>query len=153
MKALKNEAQIKNNFRDKVGFHLQNNKTVILVSILFVFFVDRVVSDLRGLGIPLALLLIWGISWLKRVGWSDLGIFRPKSWVKTILIGVGTGILFQSFALLQIRLVLFVLFLCRLDHPLPPGELYSKELIHASRKDEFQHQSSLEQLPSHRPHG
>ena len=104
MITINNVVQIENKFRDKVGDHLQNNKVVILGSILFVFFIDRAVSDLRGLGIPLALLLIWGISWLKSVGWSDLGIFRPASWAKTILIGVGTGLMFQSLALLQIRL-------------------------------------------------
>jgi membrane protease YdiL (CAAX protease family) len=94
----------KESLRDKLGKQLQNNKPAIFGAILFVFFIDRAVADLRGLGIPLALLLIWGLSWLKRAGWSDVGIFKPQSWIKTILIGVGTAILFQSFAILQIRL-------------------------------------------------
>ena len=99
--------QTEKNFRGNIGFLLRDNKITIAAAILLVFLLNRIdfiFPQLRILGIPLTLLLVWGISWLKRTGWSDLGVFRPASWAKTILIGICTAILLQSMALLQIRL-------------------------------------------------
>ena len=93
--------------RDVVGQLLHNNKLAIIGSILLVFFVGRIrflFPDLYPLGVPLSLLAIWAIFWLKRVGWSDLGIFRPTSWPKVIVTGIGTGILLQGIGILQFKL-------------------------------------------------
>ncbi|MCJ7701616.1 MAG: CPBP family intramembrane metalloprotease [Anaerolineales bacterium] len=94
-------------FRDKVGELLHTNKLAILGSILLVFLVGRIrylFPDLNPLGVPLSLLAIWAICWFTRVGWSDLGMFKPTSWPKVIIIGVGTGILLQGIGILQFKL-------------------------------------------------
>lgn len=94
-------------FREKAGQSLRNSKASIFVAILVVILLGRtrlISPDLTPLGIPLALLAIWIISWFKKVGWSDLGIYQPKSWIRIILIGIGTAILFQVLALVQIKL-------------------------------------------------
>lgn len=96
-------------FRDRLGELLRTNKVSIFLAILFVFFVNRVdifAPNLRELGIhiALALLAIWLISWLKGVGWSDLGFYKPNNWLHVILLGIGVAVILQSSALLQIRL-------------------------------------------------
>jgi len=93
--------------RGKLGWALNTQKTWIAASILFVFIVNRIglfFPDLNLFGIPLALLAIWLVSWLKRAGWSDLGLFRPQSWPKIILFGLATGAVLQAIALIQIKL-------------------------------------------------
>lgn len=102
-----NLSQNQKSFREKVGESLLNNKVSILGAILFVFFLAEIkflLPDLIVLGIPLALLAIWLISWFKKVGWSDLGIYRPNNWPKIILVGVGVALLLQTSAVLQIKL-------------------------------------------------
>ncbi len=102
-----NLSQNQKSFREKVGESLLNNKVSILGAILFVFFIAEIkflLPDLIVLGIPLALLAIWLISWFKKVGWSDLGIYRPNNWPKIILVGVGVALLLQTSAVLQIKL-------------------------------------------------
>jgi hypothetical protein len=102
-----NLSQNQKSFREKVGESLLNNKVSILGAILFVFFLAEIkflLPDLIVLGIPLALLAIWLISWFKKVGWSDLGIYRPKNWPKIILVGGGVALLLQTSAVLQIKL-------------------------------------------------
>ena len=94
-------------FREKIGESLLNNKVSILGAILFVLFIAEIkflLPDLIVLGIPVALLAIWLISWLKKVGWSDLGIYRPKNWPKIFLVGGGIALLLQTSVLLQIKL-------------------------------------------------
>lgn len=93
--------------RDKLGRSLNTQKVWIAGSIFFVFIVNRIglfFPDLNILGIPLALLAIWLVSWLRRVGWADLGLFRPQSWIKIILFGLGTGGILQAITLFQIKL-------------------------------------------------
>jgi membrane protease YdiL (CAAX protease family) len=90
-------------FREIVGESLHSNKVSMVGAILFVFLINEIkfiFPDLFFWGIPLALLSIWLISWFKKVGWSDLGIFRPKSWSKTIIVGIGTMIILQISATL-----------------------------------------------------
>ena len=97
-------------FRERVGEALLNNKIAILGAIIIVFSVNNLnlffpsFSDSAIWGIPFALLAIWLISWLKRVGWSELGFIRPESWSRIILVGILTAIVLQSAALLQIKL-------------------------------------------------
>lgn len=93
--------------REKMGNALNTNKAPIIASVLFVFFFNGIfflIPDFRYLGVPLALLAIWLISWLKRTGWSDLGIFRPQNWAAIILSGLGVAVILQASALLQIKL-------------------------------------------------
>ncbi len=95
-------------FRDKVGESLLNNKASILGAILFVLFIGQIIKftfpDLVFWGIPLALLAIWIISWLKKVGWSDFGLDRPESWSKTIKYALLAMLIVQIVGTLQYTL-------------------------------------------------
>jgi len=92
-------------FRDKVGESLLNNKASILGAIVIVLFIGQILKftfpDLLFWGIPLALLAIWLISWLKKVGWSDLGLSRPESWSKTIKMALFAMLIVQIVGTLQ----------------------------------------------------
>lgn len=95
-------------FRDKVGESLLNNKASILGAILFVAFISQILKftfpDLLFWGIPLALLAIWLISWFKQVGWSDVGLYRPESWSKTIKLALVAFLIVQIVGFLQFAL-------------------------------------------------
>ena len=94
-----------NTFRDRVGNSLLNNKVAILGSILIVLFIAQILKftfpDYLFWGIPLALLAIWFISWLKKVGWSDFGLDRPESWSKTIKLALLVTLIVQIVGALQ----------------------------------------------------
>jgi len=95
-------------FRDKVGESLLNNKASILGAILIVLIIGQIIKftfpDLVFWGIPLALLAIWLISWLKKVGWSDFGLDRPESWSKTIKYALLAMVIVQIVGTLQFTL-------------------------------------------------
>jgi membrane protease YdiL (CAAX protease family) len=97
-----------NTFRERVGKSLLNNKVSIFGSILIVLFIAQIFKftfpDLVFWGIPLALLAIWLISWLKKVGWSDLGLYRPESWSKTIKMAFVAMLIVQTVGFLQFTL-------------------------------------------------
>jgi len=94
-----------NTLRERVGESLLNNKVSILGSILIVLFISQFLKftfpDRIFWGIPLALLAIGFISWLKQVGWSDLGLDRPDSWSKTIRTALLTVLIVQTVGTLQ----------------------------------------------------
>ena len=95
-------------FREKIGESLLNNKVSILGTILIVLFIGQILKftfpDLIFWGIPLALLAIWLISWLKKVGWSDLGLYWPESWSKTIKMAFVAMLIVQTVGFLQFTL-------------------------------------------------
>jgi len=95
-------------FRDKVGKSLLDNKASILGAILIVLFIAQILKftfpDLLFWGIPLALLAIWLISWLKKVGWSDFGLDLPESWSKTIKYALLAMLIVQIVGTLQFTL-------------------------------------------------
>jgi membrane protease YdiL (CAAX protease family) len=103
-----NHSQTQNSFRESVGESLLNNKASILGAILIVLFISQVfkftIPDLVFWGIPLALLAIWLISWFKKVGWSDFGLSRPKSWSKTIKMALVAMLIVQTVGFLQFTL-------------------------------------------------
>ncbi len=94
-----------NTLRERVGKSLLNNKVSILGAILIVLFIGQIFKftfpDLLFWGIPLALLAIWLISWLKQVGWSDVGLYRPESWSKTIKMALFAMLIVQIIGTLQ----------------------------------------------------
>ena len=98
-------SQNHNTLRDRVGESLLNNKVSILGAILIVLFIAQILKftfpDYLFWGIPLALLAIWLISWLKKVGWSDLGLSRPESWSKTIKMALLAMLIVQIVGTLQ----------------------------------------------------
>jgi membrane protease YdiL (CAAX protease family) len=97
--------QNRNTLREKIGKSLLNNKVSILGAILIVAFISQVLKftypDLLFWGIPLALLAIWLISWLKQVGWSDVGLYRPESWSNTIKMALYAMLVVQVVGTLQ----------------------------------------------------
>ncbi|TFH35956.1 MAG: CPBP family intramembrane metalloprotease [Anaerolineales bacterium] len=101
-------SQNHNTLRERVGESLLNNKISILGAILFVLFIAQILKftfpDLLFWGIPLALLAIWLISWLKKVGWSDFGLDRPESWSKTIKYALLAMLIVQIVGTLQFML-------------------------------------------------
>jgi membrane protease YdiL (CAAX protease family) len=98
--------QNQNTLRDRVGKSLLNDRASILGAILIVLFISQVPKflDLVFWGIPLALLAIWSISWLKKVGWSDFGLYRPESWSKTIRMAFGATLVVWAVGFLQFAL-------------------------------------------------
>ena len=97
-----------NSLRERIGRSLLNNKFSILGAILSVLFVTQILKftypDFLFWGIPLGLVLIWLISWLKNVGWSDIGLYRPESWSKTIKMAVVAMLIVQIIGTLQFTL-------------------------------------------------
>ena len=97
-----------NTLRERVGKSLLDNKVSILGAILIVLFIDQIFKftfpDLVFWGIPLALLAIWLISWIKKVRWSDLGLYRPESWSKTIKMALFAMLIVQIVGTLQFTL-------------------------------------------------
>lgn len=101
-------------FQEKVGKLLRTNKFAILleIAVVFVPFISLVMvgyrlggnsvslgGDYVLLGPPLAYLglifslsAVWVTSRMRGVGWSEFGLARPKSWVRTILMGVGVAV-------------------------------------------------------------
>ena len=96
--------------KQKFGELLQKNTIAIVGVIIIVFSANNLIlffpnfTDSAIWGIPLALLIIWFITWVKGLGWSDLGFKQPDSWPRTILGGILIAIVLQSAALLQIKL-------------------------------------------------
>ena len=90
----------KKSVRDFIGSLLQRNNLAMGGALILVASISMLDLVLPPLGVPIALLLIWLISWLLRSSWSDLGVRRPRSWGKTIIIGISVGIISQLFTLL-----------------------------------------------------
>ena len=107
---------------------LQTNKFVILLEIAVVFvplYVLLIESDRLGgsdyvplggdlvligpplvyLGMVLALAAVWIISKLRGSSWSEFGLARPKSWGRTILMGVGVTVGFMIAATVVMALI------------------------------------------------
>jgi membrane protease YdiL (CAAX protease family) len=118
--------QNQNTLRERVGESLLNNKVSILGAILIVLFISQIFKftfpDLVFWGIPLALLAIWLISWLKQVGWSDVGLYRPESWSKTIKMALFAMLIVQIICVLQGTLQYF------LDTPTPDLSSYEERM-------------------------
>jgi hypothetical protein len=100
--------------QEKIGALLRTNKLAILleIAVVFVPFVASVMvsyrlgsdgvslgGDVVLLGPPLAYLsmifslaAVWVSARMRGVGWREFGLARPKSWVRTILMGVGVAV-------------------------------------------------------------
>jgi membrane protease YdiL (CAAX protease family) len=85
--------------RDRIGEHLRSSKFAILISIVLVLLLNVIDLIAPPLGIPIAVLSIWLIFWVSRVGWADIGMLRPRSWIKTIGLGIGVAVLLEALGL------------------------------------------------------
>jgi membrane protease YdiL (CAAX protease family) len=59
-----------------------------LASIAIVIAVSMLDSVVPPVGIPLALVCIWGVLRLRSTGWAAVGMARPTSWRRTLGLGV-----------------------------------------------------------------
>jgi membrane protease YdiL (CAAX protease family) len=126
-------------FREKLRELSRTNKLAILLEIAIVFvplYVLLAASNRLGgddftqlggglilaggplvnLGLVLFLVIFWVVAKIRGSTWSDFGLGRPKSWGRTILLGLAVTVAFLvSFALL--------LSLVELVVPLPPEDM------------------------------
>ena len=49
-------------------------------------------GGLTYLGLALSLALLWIASKLRGAGWSDYGLARPRSWIRTVLMALGVAL-------------------------------------------------------------
>ena len=86
--------------RDQIGSLLRDHRLTIFAEILIVLsiFGMKAIGLLPMSKIPL--LLIGTLSlWLRGGGWRQVGLRRPKSWKRTIIIGAGIAVLDTVFGL------------------------------------------------------
>ena len=78
--------------RDRIGRLLRDNRLAIGTEILIVplFFALQVPA--RSI---LFVLIGWLSLWLRRSGWRHIGMNRPVSWRRTVLLGVGIGVVYN----------------------------------------------------------
>jgi membrane protease YdiL (CAAX protease family) len=119
-------------FQERSGELLRTNKLAILLEIAVVFvplYVLLIMSDRLGgddfvrlgsglvlaggplvnLGLVLTLAIFWVVSRIRGSTWSDFGLARPKSWGRTILMGLGVTVgIIVSFPLLMALVQLVV---------------------------------------------
>jgi len=75
-------------------------RLAVLGSILAVFAINFLDVVVPPLGIPAVLLFLLLFFWLTGQKWTSLGLMRPRSWARTISLGVGLAVLLEAFALL-----------------------------------------------------
>lgn len=85
--------------RDRIGEQLRSNKVAILAAVVFMLLLNAIDLIAAPLGIPIAVLFIWLVLWLSRAGWSDVGMRRPKNWIKTIGIGISVALFLEALGL------------------------------------------------------
>ena len=77
--------------RDRVAALLRDNRMVILAEFVIVALVRFEVLPFSPATIPL-LLLGYLSLWLRQSGWREIGMGRPASWRRTILLGTGIAV-------------------------------------------------------------
>lgn len=112
-------------FQERLRELLQTNKLAIVLEIAVVFvplYAILMISNRLGgddfvplggglalaggplvnLGLIVTVAIFWVVSKMRGSSWSDFGLARPKSWVRTILMGVGVTVgIIVSFAVLM----------------------------------------------------
>ena len=79
--------------------YLFEEKWKIVIAVFFIVaitFLDKIVPPF---GIPIAVASIFILFRIRKLDLKFLGLFKPDSWSKTILIGVSVGILIQVFGI------------------------------------------------------
>ena len=84
--------------RDKIAEQLRGSKVATLVAVGLVLFLNGIDLIAPPLGIPIAVLFVWFVLWVSRAGWPDVGMRRPKNWIKTIGIGIGVALFLEALA-------------------------------------------------------
>jgi membrane protease YdiL (CAAX protease family) len=82
-------------------------------------------SPLVNLGLVVFAVTFWVVAKIRGSTWSDFGLARPKSWGRTILMGIGVTVgILVSFALLSS--------LIQLAFPVPQENLSRFEFMHGN---------------------
>jgi membrane protease YdiL (CAAX protease family) len=89
--------------RDRIGNFLSTNRWAALGELLIGlgFVLLTAIEWLSTPTIPL-LLVGWLSLWLRRIGWRGVGLRRPLSWGKTLLIATLVGLGYQALDILLI---------------------------------------------------
>lgn len=67
-----------------------------VIAVIGLSFLDKIIPPF---GIPIAVLAIFAMFKWKKVPLELLGLFKPNSWLKTVLIGLIVGLLIQAFGI------------------------------------------------------
>jgi membrane protease YdiL (CAAX protease family) len=133
-------------FQEKLRDLLRTNPPAILVEIALVFaplYIFLIVSDRLGendfvslggelllaggpliyVGMLLTLAVFWVVSKIRGSVWADFGLARPKSWGRTILLGLGVSVAFMVAATL-------VMMLLKLAFPNTQADLRRFDFLH-----------------------
>ena len=135
-------------FQEKLGELLRTNKLAIVLEIAVVFvplYVLLFISNRLGgddflplggglsllggplvnLGLVVTIAIFWVVSKIRGSTWSDFGLARPKSWGRTILIGIGVTIgIVVSFV--------FLASLIQLVFPVPQADNSRFDILHSN---------------------
>jgi membrane protease YdiL (CAAX protease family) len=76
---------------------LRDNKFLVAAEVIFVSAFLFIIPYLEFVGLTSALLVVIGLLWLSGNNWSKLGMARPSSWRRTVLIGLSAGLFFTFF--------------------------------------------------------
>jgi len=77
-------------------FHQKWKIVFAIILVVSLTFLDKIIPPF---GIPLALLMIFLLFRWKKLPVKLLGLYKPKNWMKVILIGLIIGILIQVFSI------------------------------------------------------
>src|SRR5712692_8896631 len=76
---------------------LRDNKFLVAAEVIFVCAFLFIMPYLKFVGLTSALLVVIGLLWLSGNNWSKLGMARPSSWRRTVVIGLSAGLFFTFF--------------------------------------------------------
>ena len=82
-------------------------------------------GPLVNLGLVVTIAIFWVVSKIRGSTWSDFGLARPKSWGRTVLMGVGVTLGFIVSYTLLLSLIQLVI-------PIPEQELSRFSIMHGS---------------------
>jgi len=82
---------------DKVYLFPEKWKNILAILIIVsLSFLDKIIPPA---GIPIAVIAVFVLFKWKKISIKHLGLYKPKSWTKTILIGLIVGIFIQVFGI------------------------------------------------------
>ena len=120
--------QHSNTLQRRPGEFLRTNRLAILLEILAVFlplYMGLIISDRSGsqhiplggdlalkgapvgyLGLIVSLVALWATAKLRGAGWADVGLARPVSWFRTVLMGLAVALAVLGAVVLVINPVI-----------------------------------------------
>src|SRR5215208_1629525 len=94
-----NQATADEGFRVRLGRLLRESRPLIAleIGVALLIFAAYLADFLPLSEVPFLLLLGWVSLRLRGVGWRGVGLKRPASWGRTVLLGAAAGTAFQFF--------------------------------------------------------